>query len=69
MYTTWHRYTTVDVSQYTDEHSFVPDDLQLAKGREKDWRNHLLKTDTNKYVEAVARARVFAKIAGTQTKK
>ena len=58
----------LDVSQYQDEHSFVPEDMQLAKGRAKDWKNHLLKTDTNKYVEAVARARVFASIAGTQKK-
>lgn len=60
--------TKLDISQYQDEHSFVPEDLQLAKGREKDWKNHLLKTDTNKYVEAVARAKVFASIAGAQKK-
>lgn len=54
--------SAADISQYANEHSFVPADLELAKGREKDWKNHLLKTDTNKYVEAVARAKVFANI-------
>jgi hypothetical protein len=57
---------TVDMSQYNDAHSFAPEDLQLTKGRAKDWKNHLTKTDVNKYVEAVARARVFAKIDGAQ---
>ena len=61
--------TTTDISQYQDEHSFVPEDMQMTKGEPKQWRHHLLKTDTNKYVEAVARAKVFAGVAASQGKK
>jgi hypothetical protein len=30
----------------------------MAKGEPKNWKHHVLKTDTSTYVEAVARAKV-----------
>jgi len=56
--------SAVEITQYTDEHSFCAEDLEMAKGAPKNWQHHLLKTDIKEYVEAVARARVFAQVGG-----
>jgi len=56
--------SAMELTQYADEHSYCPEDMEMAKGAPKDWRHHVIKTDTSKYVEAVAKARVFAQVNG-----